>query len=245
MTLLTKTVLIAATTLVAISGAEAKKNNFRSSPYVGVEMGWLYESHKYTDLRSGSAFTSPQRIQRSHKDTNSFLPGVFLGYRQFFNCYFVGLELSSYVNSSKTTSRAFSDALTPGVTKYNFKGKYNIVSAFTFGRSFRDLFGIYGKVACNFGEYNYRIKEVNSATNVTTNSRRKHKDVAFLLLGGGFEYALNRLWAARLEYNYSFIQGKKIISMYAANSSNGINDYAGRARISCTSALKIAVLAKF
>lgn len=249
MKLLQKTVLVAATALVAVSSAHAEKKNFRNGVYAGAEMGWLHEDHKYHERVSFLATKAVPGSSSKHSD--AFLPGIFLGYRQFMNCYFVGFELSALINSSSTHSSfkaisegSFLSVPLTATVKQHFKGKYNIISALTFGRHFNDRVGIYGKIAYDFGQYNYRLREI-SPNGILTNSKKSHKDLNRLLLGVGTEYAINCLWSARLEYNYSFGTNKKNIKLnHTAGANTGINDYRIKVKAS-SSALKVGMFAKF
>lgn len=102
MKLFQSTLIIASTAAFltsTISTAQADKKNFRSGVYAGAEIGWLYEEHKYSESRTGVLLTPTIINQRSHKNESSFLPGIFLGYRHFFNCYYLGFELSALIRA--------------------------------------------------------------------------------------------------------------------------------------------------
>ncbi len=259
MKLLQKTALVAATAVVTISGsitgAVADKKNYRTGVYAGAEMGWLYEEHKYRERSTivPNPNLTPSTNKSSHKHSNSFLPGIFIGYRQFMNCYFVGLEIAAKINSSSTHAK-FSQVVADGVdagteldtliSSHHLRGRYNIMPALTFGKTFNERLAAYGKIGYDYGQYKYRITESVVGLGVG-NSKKSHKDFNRFFLGIGAEYAVSCLWSARLEYNYTFNCSSKKVKMSAdAVGSGGRNDYLTRLKVS-SSALKVGMFAKF
>lgn len=254
---LQSTLIVVATTAAltsTITTAQADKKNFRNGVYAGAEMGWLWEEHKYREvvtLLSGP--DSPTNVKRSaKKHSNSFLPGIFLGYRHFLEgslrCYFVGFELNAQINTSHTDAQ-FRQIVNPGsaeavvLAKHHLRGRYNIMPSLTFGREFYDKYAVYGKVGYDFGQYRYRLIEKVQGVSGIANSVKSHKDFNRWLLGIGGEFALNCLWSARMEVTYSFPTDGKKVSLSTTND-RGINDYKTHLKVaSC--ATKFGIFAKF
>lgn len=248
MKILHTTLVIAAATTALTSmttTAQANTKNFRSGVYAGAEMGWLYEEHKYSERNNPGQPPLTGNFVRSYKDNknnSSFLAGLFLGYRHFFNCYFVGFELSAFINSSETHSKKFIVPLTNTTSKHQLEGRYNIIPAFVFGRTWADRYSLYGKIGYDYGQYRYKMTEY-STTNVVRNKAHSDKDFGRLLLGAGVEYAFNCRWSARMEYNFSLASDKKKMNMYATRTV-GLDSHVGSVKVA-SSALKVGVLAKF
>lgn len=251
-----KTSLAAMAAVVMASGittADAK-NNFRTGAYAGVEGGWLYEWHHYRQLSTivPNPFNSPTLSQKKKKNSNSGFPGIFAGYRHFFNdrfsCYFAGLEIAAYWNFSE--SHANFIVPVPGVTALpinisthqSLHGRYNVLPSITFGRVFRDRWSLYGKIGFDGGLYKYRMKEV-SPTGVILNETHKHKRFNHLFLGVGVEMAFNCWLSGRLDYNYSFNFGHRTARM-KPTALLGVFAYKTHLKVEA-SALKVGLLAKF
>ena len=257
-----KTTLIIAAAMASLTStmttAQANTKNFRTGVYAGAEMGWLHEEHKYREEATVlPPFNSATIVSSTHKGSDSFLPGIFLGYRHslegFLDCHFIGFELNAQINSAKTNAKFSHDDIQSDEeelvflatvnTKHHLRGNNNIKPSLVFGRHFNDKYGIYGKAGYDFGQYKYRLTEsTESIDGITVNSKKSHKDFNHWFVGIGGEYAINCLWSARVEYQYTFNTNKKYVKMTANETSS--DNYNTRLKIS-SSALKFGIFAKF
>lgn len=221
------------------------KRNFRTGVYLGAEAGWLHDDVHFSEERTFIPVAAPDLTQKSSKDSDSFLPGIVVGYRHFMDCLFMGIEFGAYWNLSEAKSKVFVDTVggAPGTanTKYKVEGDYNLIPRINFGRTFNDRWAVYGAVGVDFAQYDVKATETDPVTGARTNHKSKDKRYYRFLIGAGAEYAINCLWSARLDWTWSFAK-KQGISM--RHGTTGINDYHAHVRIA-SSALKFGIFAKF
>lgn len=223
------------------TNVDARKN-FRTGAYFGAEVGWLHDDMNFRETRSGSFFTGTRK-NHSSKDANSVLPGLFMGYRHFMDCYFIGAEFSANLNFSEASTKRFTDPFSPSVTKYKMEGQYNLIPTFIFGRAFTEYLGVYGKVGADFAMYRFKGREHSSRTGALTNRAHKDKSYNRLLIGGGVEYAINCIWSTRADFTYSFQDSQSFHMNPKATAPAAINNNHIRVKISSL-ALKWGVFVK-
>lgn len=224
------------------TNADARKN-FRTGPYLGIEIGWLEDFMKFRETRSGPLI--PGNIkQSSSASPNSFFSGLFVGYRHFMDCYFIGGEFTANLNLSDGKSKNFTDINTTAVTRYKLEGQYNLVPSFVFGRAFTEHLALYGRIGADFAMYKFKGIERDSVSGLLTNRAGRHKSYNRLLIGAGGEYAINCIWATRLDFTWSFEDAKSYHMNIKTSAPNSINNNHIRTKIQSL-ALKVGLFAKF
>lgn len=189
--------------------------------YAGAEVGYLYENHDYKAKIIGVT----NLTRKKNKNANSFLPGLFAGYRFFISHFFVGAELAGYLNFSKTKFIAQGHPLIGDDATFRTKGSFNVVPSVVFGYVINCHCIVYGKTGVDIGRYKFSFSEIFTPQHLS-----KEKTLVGFLLGGGFEYVINKCWSSRLEATYVFPRHKKAI-----NENFGVNEYHSNIKIASTS----------
>ncbi len=214
MKIITSTLIAVATIGAALGATDASKsassttNSFVTGFYAGAELGYIHEGHSYKENRFGNLYDDDQTFaSKGNKKSDSFLPGLFAGYRHAVGPVFFGFELSANLNNSKSKS-TFMGAVNDKTT-HSYKAKYNIIPAFVFGAPICTVDGlnIYAKLGCDIGKYNHKTNEYLDG--VHTNSASSSKAVRRVLIALGTEYAINKTISTRFEVSHSFGKSTK------------------------------------
>lgn len=212
------TVLIAATLGIAhanIPSSEATytpPKPFSTGFYLGAELGDSHENHKYRESKTEGTYGSGVFFKsKGTKNRNSFLPGLFAGYRHVICPLFLGFELA--VNYNGTKSKITFMGLNNEKGVHSVTTKYNFIPAVVLGIPISAMNGVmvYGKLGCDFRKYQHKIVELVASgptMGLVKMSKSSSKSTSLLVLGLGMECALNETISSRFEFIHSF--GKHI-----------------------------------
>lgn len=217
---------------------------FRTGFYVGAELGDFHGSYKYKENKTGRTYGNGVVFTSTgSKNRNSFLPGLFAGYRHAICPLFLGFELS--VNPNKMQSKISFMGLFGEKCDHSVKAKYNIIPALLLGGPISAINGltVYGKIGCDFGRYHHKMVESVSSGQffgLVNNSKSSSKSTRSLLLGLGIEYALNETISSRFEFIHSF---GKSMKFYMSKNPQWDNSYKAFVKPSAT-AFKVGFFIK-
>ncbi|TGR19401.1 MULTISPECIES: outer membrane protein [unclassified Mesorhizobium] len=188
-----KTLLLASTLLVAVSGSAFAADALVSEPvaydwtgaYVGAQIGYGWGDVDSHDSEIGSGFSD----WADSWNSNGVLGGIHLGYNQAFNSYVLGVE--GDIEASGMSGSVDSDFAGTIKTKIDVQGSLRARLGYAMGPAL--LYATGGLAVAHF-RTNY---DDGGTTDSTSNTK------AGWTVGAGVEYAFSQKWTTRVEYRYT------------------------------------------
>lgn len=183
-----------------------------SGPYTGLVLGYESGSAKISTSGSGVGFLSPQSNTIAFKG-----PGIEFvgGWGKTFNKYYLGLEGSASIYSSKGSSNnSFVDGLANATnslkTRVNKNNSFGLV--LRGGYKINEKMLVYLKAGAASTKFNFRTTNTNAADPVANFSRKSRKRVTGVVSGIGTEFNLTdrligRIEATHIQYNKFSLSG--------------------------------------
>lgn len=196
---------IAAATIATPALADAPANDPAAfswtGPYIGASIGRAAADSTWTSTGSFGGADS----EKLHHAGTTYGGQIGYNYQLPHSSFVVGLEVSLHGTSQKAAKTYTGGEGYTGATAIGLSSKFGGDVSVRAGVGVEQLL-VFGKLGYGFQKFDYTASTETSTGggNFTTANYAWSKTRGGVLVGAGLEYAINRHWSVKGEYNHQF-----------------------------------------